>query len=152
MPNGERPTTTEANTNDVNENEADYIITTDSPSADSDATQTPNKRMKNDVSNTNEATDATTNKNSDWPDSAVHHKNQEKCLPDLSERQENDASFSEGKSANKNDAQMSPKRGNDFIVPEISQSSDGNENLSPRGGRYNLRPNPNPNYSQDFRY
>ena len=55
LPKGERPITTEANTSDANENEADYIITTDSPSVDSDVTQTPNKRMESDVSNRNEA-------------------------------------------------------------------------------------------------
>ena len=108
--------------------------------------------MKSDVSNTNEANEAARIKNSDWPDSAAHHKNQEKSLPDLSERQENDANFSQGNFANENDAQMSPKRGDDIIVPEISQSNDRNENLSPRGRKYNLRPNPNPNYSEDFRY
>ena len=37
-------------------------------------------------------------------------------------------------------------------MPEISQNEDRNENLSPRGGKYNLRPNPNLNYSEDFRY
>ena len=64
----------------------------------------------------------------------------------------NDANFSERNSANDSDAQKSPKRGDDIIVPEISQNDEGNENRSPRGGRYNLRPNPNPNYSEDFRY
>ena len=49
---------------------------------------------------------------------------------------------------NEIDAPDSSKWG---IVPEISQSDDRNENLSPRGRRYNLRPNPNPNYSEDFR-
>ena len=50
------------------------------------------------------------------------------------------------------DAQNSPKRGDDIIVPEISENEARNESLSPRGGKYNLRPNPNPNYSEDFRY
>ena len=53
---------------------------------------------------------------------------------------------------NENDAQTSLKRGDDIIVPEISESDARNESLSPRGGKYNLRPNPNPNYSEDFRY
>ena len=42
--------------------------------------------------------------------------------------------------------------GDDIFVPEISENDARNENLSPRGGRYNLRYNPNPNYSEDFRY
>ena len=117
-----------------------------------DTVHSRDKRMKSDVSNANEGSDATGNENSDWPDSAVYHKNPEKSLPDLSERQKNDANFSERNSANDSDAQKSPKRGDDIIVPEISQNDEGNENRSPRGGRYNLRPNPNPNYSEDFRY
>ena len=108
--------------------------------------------MKCDVTNRNEANEADKNENSYWPDSAVNNKYQEKSFPDLSERQENDANFSEENSANKNDAQNSPKRGDDFTVPEISQNDDRYESLSPRGGKYNLRPNPNPNYSEDFRY
>ena len=51
-----------------------------------------------------------------------------------------------------NDAQNSPNRGDDIIVPEISKNDARNESLSPRGVKYNLRPNPNPNYSEDFRY
>ena len=53
---------------------------------------------------------------------------------------------------NENDPKHSPKSGTDFLVPETSQNEDRNENVSPRGGKYNLRPNPNPNYSEDFRH
>ena len=148
LPNGERLTTAKANADNASENEADYIITTDRPNT----VHSRDKRMKSDVSNANEDSDATRNENSDWPDSAVYHKNPEKSLPDLSERQGNDANFSERNSANDSDAQKSPKKGDDIIVPEISQNDEGNENRSPRGRRYNLRPNPNPNYSEDFRY
>ena len=108
--------------------------------------------MKSDVNSAIGANETTRNENSDWPDSAVYHKKQEKSLPGLSERQKNDANFSEGNSAKESDAQMSPKRGGDIIVPEISQNDDRNENLSPRGERYNFRPNLNPNYSEDIRY
>ena len=51
-----------------------------------------------------------------------------------------------------NQAQTSPKKRDDIIVPEISHNYDRNENLSPRGGQNNLRLNPNPNYSEDSRY
>ena len=51
-----------------------------------------------------------------------------------------------------NDTQNLPNKGDDIVVPEISQDDARNENLSPRGGKYNLWPNPNPNYSEDFRY
>ena len=52
--------------------------------------------------------------------------------------------------------------GGDTTVPSVSdlpnQESENmdceeiEENSSPRGRKYNLRPNPNPNYSDDFRY
>ena len=45
--------------------------------------------------------------------------------------------------------------GSDTIVPEVSESENDEmivENESPRGGRYNLRPNPTPNYSEEYRY
>ena len=41
--------------------------------------------------------------------------------------------------------------GGDIIVPEISENGP-NETTSPRGGKYNLRPNPNPNFSDEYRY
>ena len=66
--------------------------------------------------------------------------------------QKNDEVLSERNLTNENAAQISPKSGDDIIVPEVSESDARNESLSPRGGKYNLRPNPNPNYSEDFRY
>ena len=43
----------------------------------------------------------------------------------------------------------------DITVPGISEN-DGDEkkseNTSPREGKYNLRPNPTPNYTDDYRY
>ena len=57
---------------------------------------------------------------------------------------ENGANCLEENSSNEND-QSSPKKENDVIVLEMSQSDERNKNLSPRGGRYTLRPNPNPN-------
>ena len=65
---------------------------------------------------------------------------------------ENDENLSEKNLTNENDAQNSPNRGDDIIVLEISENDARNEILSPRAGKYNLRPNPNPIYSEDFRY
>ena len=138
--------------NDANENESDYVITTDYPNDVNDAKRSRNERMKNDVSNANEASEANENENSDWPNQAVSPKDQEKSVPNTAERLKDDANFPERNLMNENDAQNSPKRGDDIIVPEISQNDARNESLSPRGGKYNLRPNPNPNYSEDFRY
>ena len=60
------------------------------------------------------------------------------------------------------DISPSSSRGGDTTVPGVSncpeQNTENNdcdvteENVSPRGKRYNLRPNPNPNFSEDFRY
>ena len=62
------------------------------------------------------------------------------------------------------DISPSSSRGGDTTVPSVSNSPnpniententdiEQNEDISPRGTRYNLRPNPNPNYSEDFRY
>ena len=150
LPNGERPSSAE-NTNDVNENEADYIITREELNNDN-ATHSRNERLNDDVTERNEATAVTENNKSDWPNPAVSPKNQEYSLPNTADGPENDEIFSERNSMNENDAQKSPRRGDDIIVPEISESDAGNESLSPRGGKYNLRPNPNPNYSEDFRY
>ena len=61
LPNGEEPTTAKANSKDANENETDYIITTDSPNDVNDAEQIQNERMKSDVTNRNEASEANKN-------------------------------------------------------------------------------------------
>ena len=79
-------------------------------------------------------------------------KNQDKSLPNTAEGLKNDEKIPKRNLMNENDAQRSPKKGDDIIVPEISENDARNESLSPRGGKYNLRPNPNPNYSEDFRY
>ena len=44
--------------------------------------------------------------------------------------------------------------GNDTIVPEVLDDENDMivENESPRGGKYNLRPNPTPNFTDEYRY
>ena len=42
--------------------------------------------------------------------------------------------------------------GADITVPGISERGNSNENSSPRGGKYNLRPNPTPNFTDEYRY
>ena len=42
--------------------------------------------------------------------------------------------------------------GADITVPGISENGNSNENSSPRGGKYNLRPNPAPNFTDEYRY
>ena len=151
MPNGERPNTAEPSHSDVDENDIDYIITREELNNDN-ATHSQNDRLSDDVTKRNETTTVTENEKSDWPNPAVSPKNQEKSLPNTADRPENDENFSEGNLTNENDTQNSPNRGDDLIVPEISENDARNESLSSIGGKYNLRPNPNPNYSEDFRY
>ena len=150
--NGEHPHAAEPSHSDVDENEADYIITSDETSYADHAARSQNERLNHDVTKRNEASEAASNEETDWPNPAVSPKNQEKSLPNTADRLENDENFSERNLTNENDTQNSPNRGDDIIVPEISGNDARNESLSPRGGKYNLRPNPNPNYSEDFRY
>ena len=152
MPNGERLNVPEANTNDVAENEPDYIITSDETNYADHAARNRNEKLNHDVTKRNEASEAASNDKSDWTNPAVFPKNQEKSLPNTADRPENDENFSGRNLTNENDTHDSPNRGDDIIVPEISENDAGNESLCPRGGKYNLRPNPNPNYSEDFRY
>ena len=50
------------------------------------------------------------------------------------------------------DAGNVSNRSADITVPGISEKENSEENSSPRGGRYNLRPNPNPNFTEEYRY
>ena len=93
MPNGERPNAAEPSHSDVDENEADYIITRDeSNHAD---------RAEQQII-------------------AVYPKSQEKSLPITADELKNNGIISERNLTNESDAQKSPKRGDDIIVPEIS--------------------------------
>ena len=45
--------------------------------------------------------------------------------------------------------------GSDTIVPEVLESENDDmivENESPRGIKYNVRPNPTPNFTDEYRY
>ena len=45
--------------------------------------------------------------------------------------------------------------GSDTIVPEVLNDENNvvlGDNKSPRGGKYNLRPNPTPNFTDEYRY
>ena len=43
-------------------------------------------------------------------------------------------------------------QGSDTIVPEVLDDDMIVENENPRGGKYNLRPNPTPNFTEEYRY
>ena len=48
--------------------------------------------------------------------------------------------------------EIASKGGVDITVPGISENGKNEENSSPRGGKYNLRPNPTPNFTDEYRY
>ena len=152
LPNGEQPNAAEPSHSDVDENEADYIITSDETNYADHAAQSRNERLNDDVTRRKEDNEATTNEKFDWPNPAVSSKIREKSSPNTDKGLKNDDNFSKRTLVTGNDAQNSPNKGDDIIVPEISETDARNESLSPRGEKYNLRPNPDPNYSEDFRY
>ena len=49
-------------------------------------------------------------------------------------------------------AEIASKGGVDITVPGILENGKDEENSSPRGGKYNLRPNPTPNFTDEYRY
>ena len=51
-----------------------------------------------------------------------------------------------------NDTENVSERGADITVPGISENGKNEENSSPRGGKYNFRPNPTPNFTDEYRY
>ena len=116
--NGERPNAAEPNSSDAYENEADYIITSDDSNRADSAARSRNERLSDDVTKRNEVSEVSRNEESEWPNPAIYPKNQEKSLPNTDEGLKNDENFSERNSTNENDAQNSPNRGDDFIVPK----------------------------------
>ena len=94
MPNGEQPNAAEPIPSDVDENEADYIITRDETNYADHLAQSRSERLNDDVTKRNEANEATRIEESDRPNAAVYHKNQEKTLPSTNESLEYDGKFS----------------------------------------------------------
>ena len=134
LPNGEQSNAAEPSHSDVDENEADYIITNNETDYADHTTRSRNERLNDDVTKRNPASEATRNEEFDWPNPAVPPKGRETSLPNSDEGQKNDENSSQRSSMKENDAQNSPKRGDDIIVPEISENDARNESLSPRRG------------------
>ena len=132
--------------------EVRYSEQNDTPNDVTETTPSTDDALNNDV--TTETTNATprANQNIDLPDPAICPEMKENKLPDSSKNPKNADLLHDQNSDTGNDACTSSNTGDDIIVPEISQNDNELENTSPRGGKYNLRPNPNPNYSEDFRY
>ena len=144
LPNGERSSAAKTNSSNANENEADYIIARDETNYVDHEAHSRNERLTDDVTKRNEASETPRNAKSDWPNPAFPPKTQGKSLPNSDEKLENDENVPERNPINENDAQKSPNRRDDIFVPGISENDARNGSQSPRGGKYNLRPNPNP--------
>ena len=117
MPNGEQPNTAEPSHSDANEIGADYIITRDESNHADRSAHSRNEQLTDDVTKRNEDNEATRNEESDWPNSAVSPKSQEKSLPGTASGPKNDETFSERNSLNENNVQNSPKRGKILSCP-----------------------------------
>ena len=118
MPNGEQPNAAEPSHSDVDENEADYIITSDETNYADHAAQNRNERLIDDVTKRNEATEATSNEKSNWPKPAVYPENPETSLPNTDKRLKNNKKFPERSLTNENDVQNSPNRGMILTCPK----------------------------------
>ena len=111
LPNGEQPNAAEPSHSDLDENEADYIITSDETNYADHAAYSRNERLNDDVTKRNDASEATSNEEPDWQNPAVYPGNPEKSSPNTDKRLKNDKKFPERNLTNENDAQNSPKRG-----------------------------------------
>ena len=118
MPKDEQPVTSNSDSSDAHENEVDYIIVNDSPNVVSDAAHKRNERLNDDVGKRDEANGAARDENSDF----IYTKKPKKSLPDLSERQENDANLSEENFTKENEAQDS-KKGDDIMKKRLSKKA-----------------------------
>ena len=81
---------------------------------------------------------------------AVHWSTGQQSTTDL----ETDPATSSSTSEPGN-SEFSNPRGKDIIVPDLSDKETDDsivENENPRGGKYNLRPNPTPNFTDEYRY
>ena len=94
LPSGEQPNAAGPSHSDVDEKEADYIITSDETKHADRTAHSWNERLNDDVTKRNEASEATSNEQSDWPNPAVSPKTQEKSSPNTDERLKRDENFS----------------------------------------------------------
>ena len=138
-----------------------------------DSSSTSNATNTNDVmQNINDASD-----NSRVPDLSEQRQNHE-SIPNTNANKYSDKSNTNGsvsdlskqpdrneKDINENETRNEPQTtdnlgnnfstGGDITVPGISEGDQNkvmNESTSPRGGKYNLRPNPTPSYTDEYRY
>ena len=122
VPSGEQPNAAQPNTSDAHENEVDYVITSDKSNLADRASHSRNERLIDDVTTRNEASEQSRNEEPDWPNPAISPKSHEKSLPDTADSPKDKEIFPYENLRTETDAQKSPRRGDDIIVPEISEN------------------------------
>ena len=143
----------------------------------SSETATTRIRVESDTAHTryNDVTDKSarphTKERNDDVMTDSNRKKENERVPDFSnQRQQNEEVLNEECSSKKNEkitektaassnssADNNSNAGGDITVPGISENdkndaNENKENASPRGGKYNLRPNPTPNFTEEYRY
>ena len=121
---------------DATNSEVDYYVTENESSSATESERSSERMNDNDV-NTNEVRPRSAN-------------NRDASSP-LSETPRGTANQNDVTNDLEN-AEIASERGVDIIVPGISENGKDEENSSPRGGKYNLRPNPTPNFTDEYRY
>ena len=121
---------------DATNSEVDYYVTENESSSATESERSSERMNDNDV-NTNEVRPrSASNRDASSPLSETPRgtENQNDVTNDLE------------------NAEIASERGVDITVPGISEKGKNEENSSPRGGKYNLRPNPTPNFTDEYRY
>ena len=62
------------------------------------------------------------------------------------------AQFENDVTSESNDEELVYKGGADITVPGVSEKVNCEDISSPRGGKFNLRPNPTPKFTDEYRY
>ena len=154
---------------DATNGEVDYYVTENESSNTNNGERSSSKRNENDVIENNiQPRSATTHDApsplNDTPFETENNKsdaNENKIGPRSATSRTTSSPLNETPcgTENQNDvtndlenAEIASKGGADITVPGISENENSEESLSPRGGKYNLRHNPNLNFSDEYRY
>ena len=121
---------------DAANGEVDYYVTENESSSVNESERSSDRMNDNDVNENEVRPRSASNRDASSPlsESPSGSKNENDVTNDL----ENE--------------EIASKGGVDITVPGISENERNEENPSPRGGKYNLRPNPNPNFTDEHRY
>ena len=121
---------------DATNGEVDYYVTEDESSSTNNDESSSNEKSENDVIEKEIRPRSASSRDASSPLSETPRgtENQNDVTNDLGS------------------TEIASNGGADITVPGISEKEKTEENSSLRGGKYNLRPNPNPNFSDESRY